>query len=96
VRSEYEPKKGTPVVHSELGDLFLPLEGLVDVAAEKARLTKELAKAEAEIAKAEQKLNNPQFVQKVPPQVLAEHQNRLAEGQQKRERILSALASLEG
>ena len=39
-----------------MGELFLPLEGLVDVAAETARLKKELEKAEAEIAKVEQKL----------------------------------------
>jgi len=43
----------------------LPMEGLMNVEAEKARLKKELEKAEAEIAKVEQKLANPQFVQKV-------------------------------
>ena len=67
----YEPRKGTPAVHSELGDLYLPLEGLRDLEAEKVRLKKELEKAEAEIAKVEQKLANPQFVQKAPPKVLA-------------------------
>ena len=34
----HQPKKGTPMVHSDLGELFLPLEGLIDVAAEKVRL----------------------------------------------------------
>src|SRR5436305_5296963 len=67
---EYQPGKGTPTVRTELGELFLPMEGLIDVAAEKARLAKELEKIESEIAKAEQKLANPSFVQKVPPQVL--------------------------
>src|SRR5438876_10536022 len=33
----YEPTKGTPAVHSELGDLYLPLEGLRDLEAEKVR-----------------------------------------------------------
>ena len=55
------------------------------------RLEKDVQKAEAEIAKVEQKLNNPQFVQKVPPQVLAEHQQRLIEWQQKRDRAKAAL-----
>lgn len=86
--------KGTPAVHSSLGELFLPLEGLVDVEAEKARLKKELEKAEAEIAKVEQKLSNPQFVQKVPPAVLAEHQKRLAEWQAKRDHVKASLADL--
>jgi valyl-tRNA synthetase len=93
---DYEPPKGTPAVHSPLGDLFLPLEGLIDVAAEKTRVTKELAKVEAEIAKVEQKLANPQFVQKASPQVLAEHQKRLAEWQAKQEHALAALRALEG
>jgi len=49
VVADFKPEKGTPVVHSSAGELYLPLEGLVDVAAEKARLTKELGKVEAEI-----------------------------------------------
>jgi valyl-tRNA synthetase len=92
----YEAPKGTPSVHSELGVLYLPLQGLVDVAAEAARLKKEIEKAEAEIAKVEQKLSNPQFVQKVPPQVLQEHQQRLAEWQSKRDRARASLESLQG
>src|SRR5262249_39281467 len=96
VEPNYEAKKGTPTVHSSLGELFLPLDGLVDVEADKARLNKELEKANTEIAKVEQKLANPNFVQKVPPQVLAEHQNRLAEWQAKRDHLLASLRALEG
>ncbi|HEY4415349.1 MAG TPA: valine--tRNA ligase, partial [Verrucomicrobiae bacterium] len=62
----YAPPKGTPSVNLSLGELFLPLEGLIDVAAEKIRLTKEVEKDQAEIAKVEQKLANPNFTQKVP------------------------------
>jgi valyl-tRNA synthetase len=92
----HQPKKGTPTIHSDLGDLYLPLEGLVDVAAEKARLTKELEKIEAEIAKASQKLSNPNFTSKAPPHVLQEHQQRLAEWQAKRDRVQKALEALQG
>ena len=81
-------------MRTELGDLYLPLEGLIDVEAEKARLKKELEKAETELAKVQQKLNNPAFTQKVPPNVLAEHQKRLAEWQSKKEHLLAALAAL--
>src|SRR5439155_1591471 len=73
----YEPPKGTPVVHSGIGDLYLPLEGQVDVEGEKARLKKELDKIESEMLKAEQKLNNPSFATKAPANVLMEHQQRL-------------------
>ncbi len=95
IDANYAPKKGTPAVHSSMGDLYLPLEGVVDVAAEKARLTKELEKIEAEILKVEQKLNNPAFAQKVPVEVLREHQKRLADWQAKKQHVLAALAALE-
>jgi len=93
--AHYVPKKGTPAVHADLGDLYLPLEGLIDVAAEKARLTKELEKVTSEITKAEQKLNNPNFASKAPPHVLQEQQQRLADWQAKRERLSQALGALQ-
>jgi valyl-tRNA synthetase len=96
VEFNVDVKKGTPSVGTQLGDLFLPLEGLVDVAAEKARLNKELEKIDAEIVKVQEKLNNPNFTQKVPPAVLEEHQKRLDEWQAKRESILRNLRLLDG
>jgi len=90
----YSPKKGTPSARSPLGELYLPLEGLIDVQAEKARLGKELAKVMAEVEKVQQKLNNPNFTQKVPPSVLQEHQRRLAEWQEKQARVEAAIQGL--
>jgi len=95
VNANYQPGKNTLTVRTDLGDLFLPLEGLIDKEAETARLKKELEKIEAETAKVEQKLANPNFTQKVPPQVLEEHKQRLAEWQSKREHVKSALAALQ-
>jgi len=88
------PPKGTPSARTDLGELFLPLEGLVDLEAERARLTKELAKTEAEIGKVRTKLDNPSFVQKVPPTVLAEHQKRLTDWAAKRAQVQAALDGL--
>jgi valyl-tRNA synthetase len=96
INPDYEPKKGTPTVRSPMGELYLPLEGAVDVVAEKARLKKELDKTEAEIVKVQEKLNKPAFAQKVPPNVLAEHQKRLADFLAKKEHTVAALAALEG
>jgi valyl-tRNA synthetase len=95
VSVNYQPGKNTLTVRTELGDLFLPLEGLIDKEAETARLKKELEKIEAEAAKVEQKLANPNFTQKAPANVLQEHQQRLAEWQSKREHVKSALAALQ-
>jgi valyl-tRNA synthetase len=95
VNADYQPGKNTLTVRAELGDLFLPMEGLIDKGAETARLKKELEKIEAEIAKVEQKLANPNFTQKVPPHVLAEQQQRLAEWQGKRDHVKAALAAVQ-
>jgi valyl-tRNA synthetase len=89
-----QPPKGTPVVHSELGELYLPLEGHVDKTAEIARLKKELEKCETEIAKVEQKLNNPNFTSKAPAAVLLEHRQRLADWQAKRDKVRASLDAM--
>jgi valyl-tRNA synthetase len=96
VNENYQPAKNFLAVRHELGELFLPTEGLVDVEAEKTRIKKEIMKYEAEISKAGQKLNNPNFAQKVPPQVLLEHQQRLAEWQNKLAQSQAALTALQG
>jgi valyl-tRNA synthetase len=95
VSANYQPAKNTMTVRAELGDLYLPLEGLIDVEAEKARLKKELEKIEAEAAKVEQKLANPNFTQNAPANVLQEHQQRLAEWHGKRDHVKTALAALQ-
>ena len=96
INASYAAKKGTPTAHTPLGELFLPLEGLIDVEAEKARLTKEKEKIEGEIVKVQQKLANPGFTQKVPPQVLAEHEQRLVDWKAKLEHVKAALDGLNG
>ena len=88
------PAKGTPAVRNALGELFLPLEGVVDMTAERTRLGKELEKIAAEIEKVQAKLANPGFTEKVPAAVLAEHQTRLADWQSKRDRLQVALGNL--
>jgi valyl-tRNA synthetase len=88
------PQKGTPMAVTPLGELYLPLEGLIDLGAERARLRKELAKIAAEIEKAQAKLGNSDFVAKVPPNVLEEHRRRLAEWEGKHRQVRSALEAL--
>ena len=95
VNEKFQPTKNVLTTRHELGDLFLPTEGLIDVEAEKSRIKKEVEKCESEIAKVEQKLNNPNFAQKVPPQVLQEHRQRLVEWQTKLAQAKSALAALQ-
>ncbi len=76
VEAGYTPPKGTPAALTPLGELFLPLEGLIDVEAERARVGKEIAKVEAELAKVRAKLADENFTSKVPQKVLDEHKQR--------------------
>jgi valyl-tRNA synthetase len=94
VNPEFQPGKGTARAITPLGELFLPLEGLIDAAAERARLQKELERIRSEIEKVSEKLSNPSFAQKVPPKVLAEHQQRLTDWNAKHAQVLAALEGL--
>ncbi len=94
VQRDFEPPKGTPVATSPLGELFLPLDGLIDVEGERERLTKELGKIDVEIEKVQQKLNNPSFVEKVPPAVLEDHRKRLLDWTTKRCQVNASLEGL--
>jgi valyl-tRNA synthetase len=91
---QYAPPKGTPSALTEMGELFMPLAGLLDVEAERARLSKELAKNQIEIDRVQAKLDNPAFVQKVPPAVLEDHQKRLADAQAKYLQLKTSLDAL--
>jgi valyl-tRNA synthetase len=94
IQADYQAAKGTPSARCEAGDLYLPLEGLGDAEAEKARLTKELARIQGEIEKVRQKLNNPNFSQKAPPAILDEHKERLADWEAKHAQLQAALGAL--
>jgi valyl-tRNA synthetase len=96
ISESYAAKKGTPTAHTPFGELFLPLEGLIDVAAEKVRLGKELEKITTEIGKVEQKLANPAFTQKVPAEVLRDHEQRLVDWKSKLDHVKAALEALAG
>ncbi|MBY0258746.1 valine--tRNA ligase [Methylobacterium sp.] len=74
----------------------LPLEGIVDLAAEVARLKKEAAKAGAEIAKIEAKLGNADFLARAPDEVVDEQRERRDGEAARLEKITEALARLAG
>ena len=61
--------------------VLLPIEGLVDLDALRARLAKDLAKAEKEIKGLAGRLANPNFAAKAPPEVVAECRANLAEAE---------------
>ena len=60
-----------------VGDARLCLFMEIDVAAERARLSKETARLEGELAKARGKLDNAAFVAKAPPAVIDQERQRI-------------------
>jgi valyl-tRNA synthetase len=61
--------------------VFIPLAGLIDLGAEKSRLTKELKRIESEIGKCSGKLASETFVANAPPAVVEQERQRLADWQ---------------
>ncbi len=94
VDKDFAPGKGTPVAITPLGELYLPLEGLIDVEAERARLTKELTKITDELGKVKAKLADENFTSKVPPKVLDEHKAREADWAEKLGKVNTMMEAL--
>ncbi|HEY8966023.1 MAG TPA: class I tRNA ligase family protein, partial [Candidatus Methylacidiphilales bacterium] len=86
----------TPSILTPLGELCLPLAGLIDPAAEKARIGKELAKVEKDLGLTEGKLANADVVSRAPAEKVAEWKTLLETLQASKVRLGEQLAQLEG
>jgi valyl-tRNA synthetase len=74
----------------------LPLKGVIDLAAERARLAKEMQKADADIARVDAKLGNANFVARAPEEVVDEEKEKRAEALARKAKITEALERLKG
>ncbi|WP_237054779.1 valine--tRNA ligase [Microbulbifer sediminum] len=75
-------------------ELLVPMAGLIDVAAESARLQKEIDKLVKELQRVEGKLNNPKFVDKAPAAVVDKERGKLEEMQGARRRLEQQLEEI--
>ncbi|WP_027835408.1 valine--tRNA ligase [Maritalea myrionectae] len=72
----------------------MPLAGVIDIAAEKERLNKELGKLDKEIDGVAKKLANEQFTSKAPAHVIDDQKQRKTDAEEKKARVEAALARL--
>ncbi len=72
----------------------LPLGDVIDLAVEKARLNKSIAKLDDEIAGVDKKLNNENFTAKAPEHVIEDQRKRKKEASEKRDKLTIALKRL--
>jgi valyl-tRNA synthetase len=68
----------------------LDLQGVIDLAAERGRLDKEIGKIDAELAKIDQKLGNPDFLARAKEEVIEEQRERREEAQSRRDKLADA------
>jgi valyl-tRNA synthetase len=73
----------------------LPLKGVIDLSAERTRLDKELAKADADIKRVDAKLSNEKFVANAPEEIVEEEKEKREAALTRRAKILEALQRLQ-
>ena len=97
VSASGEPVPGAAkaVVGADI-EIMMPLGGLIDAAAEKTRIAKDIGKADKEISTLDRKLGNADFLARAPEDVIDEQRGRLAEEQARRQRLVDALELLGG
>ena len=74
----------------------IPLKGVIDLGAEKIRLEKALAQADADIKRVDAKLGNEKFVANAPEEVIDEQREKRDEAEARKAKILEALERLKG
>jgi valyl-tRNA synthetase len=95
VRFEAEAPPGAIAFVVNTATLALPVAEFIDVAAERARLAKEISSLDADIAHVNKKLGNPAFVANAKEEVVEENRERLAEAEAAKAKLESALSRLE-
>lgn len=87
------PKGAVQIVH-EGGVFALPLAGIIDIEAEKARLRKEIDKCDKEIDGIDKKMSNPNFVERAPAEIVEENRDRRFAFSERKEKLGAALKQI--
>jgi len=88
------PRQGAATAVLADGLVALPLAGLFDVGAERARLGKQVAEVEAEVARLESRLSSAEFRSRAPAAIVQAEEERLASARSRLEGLRARLAEL--
>ena len=92
--ADLAPTDGVVTSVLEVGQVALPMAGLFDLDAERARLAKQVAEAEADVEKQASKLGNEQFRSRAPADVVAKEEERLAIARTRLDGLRTSLTEL--
>ncbi|MBI4541028.1 MAG: valine--tRNA ligase [Gemmatimonadetes bacterium] len=76
-------------------ELFIPLEGVIDLDRERERLRGEIVRLEEQLARSEAQLANPEFVARAPVEVVEREREKAKGAREQRHKLLEKLATLE-
>ena len=94
IDDSYEASTGTPTFLTPIGKMFMPLEGLVDIEAEKIRINKEIDKTDKDLKQVLGKLSNSNFTERAPAEIVQENIDRKDSLRQKLEQLQEMLQNL--
>jgi valyl-tRNA synthetase len=94
-RAAGEGPKGAATAVVGAMEIYLPLDDLINLDEERARLAKEVAKMEEEIARVQKKLGNSDFVAKAKEEVIQKERDKAAQFDEKLRTLRSNLTKLE-
>jgi valyl-tRNA synthetase len=94
-RAAGNPPKGAATAVVGAVEIYLPLEDLVNLEEERARLSKEVGKMEGELARVEKKLSNGDFIAKAKPEVIQKEKAKAVEFEEKIRTLRSSLEKIQ-
>ena len=86
---------GASAVLKDGTELFMPLEGLLDLEQERQRLRSEIGRLDGQVRGAEKKLANPSFLERAPEEVVQKERNKATVFHDQRAKLLQKLSVLE-
>ena len=94
-RGPGDPPKGAATAVAGALEIYLPLDDLVNLEEERARLSKEVGKIEGELARVEKKLSNGDFIAKAKPEVIQKEKAKAVEFEEKIRTLRSSLEKIQ-